>query len=129
MRSRDQVGEGGRETRSTPSELEGSAVPIPPVPISPVEPEGLGPMALGAARGGARASGGFRLPQGGPLREDPQGRISNTRLNGVWAARRNRVKPPAVATARIDFSVAWAPKVGPPGSLFEAGVQIIVEAL
>ena len=38
------------------------------------------------------------------------GRASKTRLNGVSAARRKRVKPPAVTTSRMRASPAWAPE-------------------
>ena len=38
-----------------------------------------------------------------------QGRASYTLLNGVSAARRNRVKPASVTTWRIAASPAWAP--------------------
>src|SRR5271165_5420393 len=41
------------------------------------------------------------------------GRASNTRLNGVSAIRRNRVKPPAVTTSRILASPACAPSASP----------------
>src|SRR6476660_9691362 len=40
-------------------------------------------------------------------------RASNTRLNGVCAARRKRVKPPAMTTSRIFASPACAPSASP----------------
>ena len=38
---------------------------------------------------------------------------SNTILNGVWVARRKRVKHPFVTTSRNRASPACAPKAGP----------------
>src|ERR1700683_1128313 len=51
------------------------------------------------------------------------GRASNTRLNGVSAARRKRVKPAAVTTSRILASPAWAPSASPTSCDSEAGVR------
>ena len=42
------------------------------------------------------------------------GRASNTRLNGVSAARRNPMKPACETTLRIALSPAWAPRAVPP---------------
>jgi hypothetical protein len=56
------------------------------------------------------------------------GLASNTRLNGVSDARRNRVNPPAVTTSRIRASPACAPRPRPTSCESEAGTQIIAEA-
>src|SRR5271157_3151919 len=53
---------------------------------------------------------------------------SNTRLNGVSAARRKCGKPPAFTTSPIFFSPACAPRAMPTSCDSEAGVQIIVDA-
>jgi CubicO group peptidase (beta-lactamase class C family) len=42
-----------------------------------------------------------------------QGRTSKTRLNGVSAALRNLVNPPAVVTSRILAGPAWVPRARP----------------
>lgn len=55
------------------------------------------------------------------------GFASSTRLNGVSAARRNRVKPPAVATSRRRASPAWAPRAAPTSCEREFGTHIIVD--
>jgi hypothetical protein len=55
------------------------------------------------------------------------GLASNTKLNGVWVARRKRVKPPLTTTSRNPASPACAPSAGPLEAS-EAGTQIIVEA-
>ena len=57
----------------------------------------------------------------------PYSRASNTRLNGVSAARRKRVQPPAVTTSRIRASPAWAPSARPTSCESEAGVHSSVE--
>ena len=54
------------------------------------------------------------------------GRASNTRLNGVVAAVRKRVKPPLWATAAMAAGPAWAPSDSPPLWLMAAGTQIDV---
>ncbi len=56
------------------------------------------------------------------------GRASNTRLKGVSAARRKRLKPADVTTLRMRSSPACAPSAAPTSWAIEAGVQIIVEA-
>jgi len=43
-----------------------------------------------------------------------QGLASYTRLNGVWAARRNEVNPAESTTERIAASPACAPSIAPP---------------
>ena len=53
---------------------------------------------------------------------------SNTRLNGVSAARRKRVNPPRVTTSRIFHSPACAPSARPTSCDRDAGVQTIVDA-
>ena len=55
------------------------------------------------------------------------GLASNTRLNGVSAALRNRVKPPEVTTSRIRASPACAPSASPTSCDSDAGVQRSVE--
>ena len=55
------------------------------------------------------------------------GLASNTRLNGVSAARRKRLNPPAETTSRIRASPAWAPSASPTSCESEAGVQRNVE--
>jgi hypothetical protein len=57
-----------------------------------------------------------------------QGRASSTRLKGVSVARRNLVNPPLITTSRKRASPACAPNASPTSWLFDAGVQIIVEA-
>ena len=57
-----------------------------------------------------------------------QGRASSTRLKGVSAARRNRVKPASVATFFKRASPAWAPSAVPTSCDREFGVQSIVDA-
>src|ERR1700729_531517 len=56
-----------------------------------------------------------------------QGRASNTRLNGVSAARRKRVNPPVAVTSRILASPACAPRARPTSWESEAGVHSRVE--
>jgi hypothetical protein len=46
-------------------------------------------------------------------------------LNGVSAARRNRLKPAAVTTSLILASPAWAPSASPTSCDSEAGVQAV----
>ena len=58
-----------------------------------------------------------------------QGRASYTMLNGVSAARRKRVKPPALTTSRIRASPACAPSASPTSCDSDAGVQRNVEKL
>ena len=55
------------------------------------------------------------------------GRASSTRLKGVSAARRTRLKPPSPKTSVRRCSPAWAPSAKPTSWLKEAGVQSIVE--
>ena len=55
------------------------------------------------------------------------GRASYTRLKGVSAARRKRVKPAAVTTSLILASPAWAPSASPTSWDSEAGVHSSVE--
>ena len=55
------------------------------------------------------------------------GRASNTRLKGVSAARRKRLKPPAATTSPIRASPAWAPRASPTSCDSDAGVQRNVE--
>jgi hypothetical protein len=55
------------------------------------------------------------------------GRVSNTRLKGVSAARRKCVKPPASTTSRMRASPACAPRARPTSCESEAGVQSRVE--
>jgi hypothetical protein len=57
-----------------------------------------------------------------------QARASNTRLNGVSAARRNRVKPALVATCLSRASPACAPRAAPTSCASEFGVHSIVDA-
>src|SRR5580692_60925 len=56
-----------------------------------------------------------------------QARASNTRLNGVCAARRNLEKPPSLTTERRRPSPACAPRHRPTSCEREAGVQMNVE--
>jgi hypothetical protein len=56
------------------------------------------------------------------------GRASRTRLNGVWVARRTRVKPAASRTSRNRASPAWPPSASPTSWDLELGVHTIVEA-
>jgi hypothetical protein len=57
----------------------------------------------------------------------PQGRASNTSLNGVCVARRHRVNPPLVTTSFNFVSPACAPSAGPwPAS--DTGTQMVVDA-
>ena len=58
-----------------------------------------------------------------------QGLASYTMLKGVSAARRKRVKPPALTTSRIRASPACAPSASPTSCDSEAGVQRSVEKL
>ena len=67
------------------------------------------PALTGCARGAARDA------------------TSSTRLNGVSAARRTRVKPPSCSTSASRFSPACAPSASPTSWLSDAGVQSIVE--
>src|SRR5439155_8021514 len=61
-----------------------------------------------------RARSGSRENAGIYRRSRPHGRASSTRLNGVWVARRNRLKPPpATTTSRSRASPACAPTAGP----------------
>ncbi len=74
----------------------------------------------------------------GPEHQDPglfecrqaqifYGRASKIILNGVSAARRNRVNPAFERTSRRRRSPACAPRARPTSWLSDAGVQIIVE--
>src|SRR5580692_1278830 len=77
---------------------------------------------------GAVGVPGPRLLAGGPGHLAPDhGRASKTRLNGVCAARRKRVKPAAVTTSLILASPAWAPSASPTSCDSEAGVHSSVE--
>jgi len=75
--------------------------------------------------GGARRVGLTRGRRHWPRRF--QGRASYTRLKGVSAARRKRVKPAAVTTSLILASPAWAPSASPTSWDSEAGVHSSVE--
>lgn len=55
------------------------------------------------------------------------GRTSYTMLNGVSAARRNRVKPAAAAISRIRGSPAWLPSASAACSEMACGTQRKVE--
>src|ERR1700689_975759 len=83
-------------------------------------------------RGGALAPDGARrvgLTRGRrhrPCRRG-YGRASNTRLNGVSATRRKRVKPAAPTTSPILASPACAPSARPTSCDSEAGVHSSVE--
>ena len=55
------------------------------------------------------------------------GLTSSTRLNGVSADRRTRLKPPSCSTSARRCSPAWAPSASPTSWLSDAGVQSIVE--
>ncbi len=66
---------------------------------------------------GARGGSVTRAPR------ERHGRASNTRLNGVSATRRNRVKPAASTTSRIRASPACAPSASPTSCESEAGVH------
>ena len=55
------------------------------------------------------------------------GRASSTRLKGVSATRRKRVKPAATTTSRSRASPAWAPSASPTSWASDAGVQTSVE--
>src|SRR3546814_3966788 len=63
----------------------------------------------------------------GGLWVGPYGRASNTRLNGVPVARRNRVKPAPVASSARVASGTWEPSAQPPGCDWAAGVQMDVD--
>ncbi len=56
------------------------------------------------------------------------GRTSRTRLNGVSAVRRTRLKPPSLSTSVSRCSPACAPSASPTSWLSEFGVQSMVEA-
>ena len=49
-------------------------------------------------------------------------------FTGVSVARRMRVKPASVSTARSRFSPAWAPSARPTSCASDAGVQMSVDA-
>ena len=68
-------------------------------------PAGQAPDAGAADRPTARGAGDRQLP-----RVSRYGRISYTRLNGVSAARRNRVNPASAAISRTAASPACAPR-------------------
>jgi len=51
------------------------------------------------------------------------GRASNTRLNGVSAAWRKLLKPPAETTSPIRAGPAWAPSASPTSCDSDAGVH------
>jgi len=89
------------------------------------------PRAQRAGGGGGQAkSRMMRLVRTGSRRCGAwcrHGRASNTRLNGVSAARRNRVKPAAVTTSLILASPACAPSASPTSWDSEAGVHSSVE--
>ena len=73
---------------------------------------------------GAPAS---RFGHGRPGTAETYGRASYTRLNGVSAARRKRVKPPVWTTSRIRASPACAPSASPTSWDNDAGVHSRVE--
>ena len=75
-------------------------------------------------RAGAPAA---RFGRGRPEHSRTYGRASYTRLNGVSAARRKRVKPPAWTTSRIRASPACAPSASPTSWDSDAGVHSRVE--
>jgi len=89
-------------------------------------PGGTRPAACGLAhRAGSRQAGrpgGSRAPP-----RSCQGRASNTRLNGVSAARRNRVNPAVPTTSAILASPACAPRASPTSCDSDAGVHSSVE--
>src|ERR1700691_1440336 len=74
-----------------------------------------------------KVTGGVGIARACLLARFGHGRASNTRLNGVSATRRNRVKPPAVTTSRILASPACAPSASPTSWESDAGVQSSVE--
>jgi len=76
-----------------------------------------------ATRLDAIAVSSVRVEVGG----NNQGRASSTRLNGVSAARRKRVKPPSRATRRKRPSPACAPKAMPSAAM-ELGTHSNVDA-
>ena len=92
---------------------------------------GTVPTPFGVACAGLLVPGGARrvsLTRG--RRHWPRrfhGRASYTRLKGVSAARRKRVKPAAVTTSLILASPAWAPSASPTSWDSEAGVHSSVE--
>ena len=63
----------------------------------------------------------------GPRSRWDQGRTSKTRLKGVWAARRKRLKPASATTSAILAGPAWAPRARPTSWESEAGVHSRVE--
>lgn len=56
-----------------------------------------------------------------------QGRASKTRLKGVWAAWRKRLKPASAMTWAILAGPAWAPSARPTSCESDAGVHSSVE--
>ena len=58
----------------------------------------------------------------------PQGLASSTKLKGVSAARRNRLKPPWVTTSFRRCSPACAPRQAPTSWERDAGVHMNVDA-
>ena len=102
-------------------------------------PEDPHPVALGISLGVGISGASLLAPAGArelaPARGCRYGRfcgvgqtlVSNTRLNGVSAARRKRVKPPASTTSRIRASPACAPSARPTSCESDAGVHSSVE--
>ena len=104
----------------------GGALPQPEdrrVPPAPRLPE--------ARRQLPRRAGGSAPGRAGPARRHwgwgSYGRASSTRLNGVSAARRTRVKPAVPSTSRRRASPAWAPSARPTSWESELGVHSSVE--
>ena len=92
---------------------------------SSVYRRGVDGRVAGSCLSGLEAHGGVAgscLPVRGA-----HGRASSTRLKGVSAARRTRLKPPSPKTSVRRCSPAWAPSAKPTSWLKEAGVQSIVE--
>ena len=85
------------------------------------DPRGGGAPPRGAARGSERVPALTRRAGHG------YGLTSSTRLNGVSADRRTRLRPPSFSTSVRRCSPAWAPSASPTSWLSEAGVQSIVE--
>ncbi len=81
-------------------------------------------VAAGRSPGGLSRDVAVRLTR---LDRSAHGRASNTRLNGVSAARRKRVKPPAATTSPIRASPACAPSASPTSCDSDAGVHRNVE--
>ena len=81
----------------------------------------------GGAPAGDPARRGERVPALTRRAGHRYGLTSSTRLNGVSADRRTRLKPPSCSTSASRCSPAWAPSASPTSWLSDAGVQSIVE--